>query len=67
MHCPDCSNPFICPCGSCTKRAEPNSGAPWIERVDSFQNCFHRCPQCGLEKNIEDWMEIEWEQMKRNK
>lgn len=59
MNCPQCNNEYQCPCPTCTK-AQPNK-KPW-----HFLECgeLQMCPECGLTKNSNEWLDIEWQQMK---
>ena len=58
MKCPNCNNDYQCPCVTCTKQ-NPDK-LPWNFVSDEEQSC----PKCGLTKNSNAWMDIEWEQMK---
>ena len=58
MHCPDCNTEYQCPCIHCMSN---NTGLePWkfLDNGDQY------CTGCGVVRNADEWMDIEWSQYK---
>lgn len=65
MKCPQCDNDYVCPCEHCRKR-HPEL-IPWIGAEKTNGSYEETCPKCGLTKDANEWMDIEWEQMEKIK
>ena len=59
MVCPECSTPYACPCDSCVSRNPDAVVWPMVSEEDQS------CSGCGLTKNVNEWMDIEYEQYKQ--
>lgn len=62
MYCPRCNKLNHCPCKGCTARREGSDEEflLWV-RGDDFTDA---CGNCGFTMSMEEWDELNWEEVK---
>jgi uncharacterized CHY-type Zn-finger protein len=60
MNCPKCGGKQRCPCVHCVKHRGGKLVVTWKENP-SKQDMI-ACGYCGLELDVHEWMDIEYEQ-----
>jgi hypothetical protein len=60
MKCPQCGQPYACPCKNCAN-GHSKGKVIWIQYDDDSEEC----PKCGLRKHIDGWFDEELKQLKQ--
>ncbi|MFK5948811.1 MAG: hypothetical protein QM500_08605 [Methylococcales bacterium] len=59
FHCPKCKQPLRCGCKPCKKRHGEQDGMMILHREDDTESC----PKCGFTLHVDQWMDVEYEQI----
>lgn len=59
MSCPKCNGEQHCPCRNCKERNAGKVVWKWDETGEIIS-----CGHCGYTLHADDWLAIDWEQMK---
>lgn len=59
MICPKCKSELNCGCGACKMNFPKQKNKMIITGP-----CSEKCPVCGLEKSMDQWLTVSWDQYK---